>query len=543
MAPARRARAGRAVAPKWAAMIGCLAFLATPIWAQEPLAASDWLSGSTRPPMPVTGWRPSDGVPPDALALRPKAPQHSARPQPRPAPTAGSAAAVPVGVVRLGGQNPDGGGAISARQAGLSPTLWSGTPESEAIAALATPSPRLPAARALRRRLTLAQLAPPFPDGPGANTGAFFLARVDQLLDQGALAEARALLDVAGPAEAERFRRRFDIALLAGDETEACAVMDNAPGIAPSFAARIFCLARAGDWRAAALTLTGARRLGRITGSQAELLSQFLDDGYADGADPPPPPNPLTPLDFRLYEAIGHPLASTGLPLAFAWSDLRDNNGWKARLDAGERLARASALPPAALLALQHEQRPAASGGIWARAAAMQALSAAQDSGDPARYGPALRAALPAMAQAGLLDTLADAVADQPPLADLDLEADRLDFQLRLWAGTDPGRAAPDPADQALAALASGRQPTQAALDAASAPTRQLAAALSGSAGPRNPSGAALIAAIADADAGLQDDLPRAAQGLRALRAIGLGTDARHIAVQILLAPEFGLTR
>ena len=64
------------------------------------------------------------------------------------------------------------------------------------------------------------------------------------------------------------------------------------------------------------------------------LLAQYLDDGYADRPEDLAPPLVVTPLDLRLHEAVGQPLATGSLPLIYAWSDLGQNGGWKARLDA-----------------------------------------------------------------------------------------------------------------------------------------------------------------------------------------------------------------
>ncbi|HRM73903.1 MAG TPA: hypothetical protein PLI13_04235, partial [Paracoccus sp. (in: a-proteobacteria)] len=52
-----------------------------------------------------------------------------------------------------------------------------------------------------------------------------------------------------------------------------------------------------------------------------------------------------------------------------------------------------------------------------------------------------------------------------------------------------------------------------------------------------NRRGEAMLAAIADIDAGLDGDLGRAAQGLRSLRALGQHEIARQAAVELILAP------
>lgn len=509
--------------------------LAGPALASPPLAASDWLSGSIQQPGTVSSWRPGDP--------RPKEVQQKTRKD-----LAASGAIEPVGVTRLGEGNPDGKGTVSPRAAGLPANLW-GDSDSATLARLVNASsPRLPALRRLKRRLLAAQLQPP--RATAGDEGKLFLARVDKLLDMGATGAARELLRTAGPADPARFRRLFDIALLSGDQTEACDIMDRTPGVAPSFPARIFCLALGGDWAAAALVYHGAEGLGQIDAPMAALLARYLDDGYADQADELPPPAVVTPLKLRLHDAIGQPLPSTNLPLAFALADLDQNSGWKARLDAAERLARAGAIPASQLRTIYVEQRPAASGGVWDRASAIQTLDAALLAKDVTQVATSLPAAFDSLVAAGLGPALADMVGAQVGAMPLSGRAGQIGLWLALQSGqwqvvqTPPDDAAPfdlwllDFASGLAAATppqAPGADRAKLLLDAFQA-DRALAQRAAEQIGG-NRRGEAMLDAIADADAGLDGDLPRAAQGLRTLRALGQGEIARQSAVELILAP------
>ena len=81
------------------------------------------------------------------------------------------------------------------------------------------------------------------------------------------------------------------MALLTGEEDTACNVLKTAPGLAPTLMTRVFCLARAGDWNAAALTLRTAEALGNTDATEDLLLSRFLDPDLFEG----PWPTPLQP--------------------------------------------------------------------------------------------------------------------------------------------------------------------------------------------------------------------------------------------------------
>lgn len=509
--------------------------LVAPAFAKPPLSASDWLSGSIQQPGTVSAWRPGDARPKDLDKNRPKD-------------LAQTGAYEPVGVTRLGEGNPDSKGTVSPRAAGLPANLW-GVSDGATLAALVTASePRLPALRRLERRLLAAQLQPP--SAASGDEGRLYLARVDKLLDMGASGAARELLLAAGPADPQRFRRLFDIALLSGDEAEACAIMDRTPGVAPSFPARIFCLALGGDWAAAALVFHGAEGMGLINPSMAALLARYLDDGYSDQPDELPPPTVVTPLDLRLYEAIGQPLSSNNLPLAFALADLTHNGGWKARLDAAERLARAGAIPASQLRTIYVEQRPAASGGVWDRAAAIQALDAALATRDMAQVSATLPVAFDSMVAAGLGPALADIAGAQVGAMPLSGRAGQIALWLALqsgqWQVVQTPSADASPFDLWLLDFASGL----AASTPPSSPGADRALVLLDAFEADRPlapepaaqiasdrRGEAMLEAISDADAGLDGDLPRAAQGLRTLRALGQGEIARQSAVELILAP------
>jgi hypothetical protein len=120
--------------------------------------------------------------------------------------------------------------------------------------------------RQLFLTILLAEVAAPVDAG---GRGELLLVRIDKLLALGALEQAAALIDAAGSATPDLFRRSFDVALLTGAEDRACESMAGAPHLAPTVPARIFCLARSGDWDTAALTIRTSRAaLNQITADQ-----------------------------------------------------------------------------------------------------------------------------------------------------------------------------------------------------------------------------------------------------------------------------------
>lgn len=506
--------------------------------ARVPLSASDWLSGSVEQPSNLSGWRPGDPAVPPGKASD----------------LATSAAVEPVAVTRLDRADPDATGTVSARAAGLPADLWGDSDSATLAQQLRAENPRLPALRRLLRRILAAQLVPPKGDLAGMTEGALFLARVDKLLDMGATGAAQELLLAVGDGDPQHFRRLFDIALLSGDEARACRIMDQTPGIAPSFAARIFCLALGGDWPAAAVVYSGASALGRIDPDIDALMSHYLDDAYSDLAESLPLPATVTPLTFRLYEAVGQPLATTDLPLAFALSDLDANGGWKARLDAAERLARVGAIPARQLQGIYMQQKPAASGGVWDRAAGVQRLTHALAAQNRSAVEATLPAVFDSMNAAGLGHALADMAGAASAMLELDgragviamwlalidnqassieaLPADASAFDRWLVSFANGQARGIQPADdpQGIAAILAPAFATDTAADDL---PRQAAGLIAD-----NRRGEALLTAIADVDAGLDGDLTRASAGLRVLRALDQQDVARQAAVELMLAPH-----
>lgn len=492
-----------------------------PARAEAPLSAIDWLSQSLATPVAA----------------------------PPPVETAVSPGGVPddVSVSVLGGPSPDAVGLLSPQVTGLPRALWGpGSTATIAARITATRPDALPALQELLITLLLAEADPP-PDAGGR--GVLLLARIDKLLDLGALEQATALLQASGATTPDLFRRSFDAALLTGTEDRACQVMRASPDLAPTFPARIFCLARAGDWNAAALTLRTAQALGLISADEDALLSRFLDTALFEGEANLAPPAKLTPLVWRLFEAIGEPLPTGSLPLAFAHADLSEQTGWKARITAAERLTHAGAIAPNQLLGLYTERMPAASGGVWDRVAAFQRFDAALTRGDPATVAETLPLVWARMTEVELEVPFAALYAD--PLLQLQLSGDAGALAFRMALLSDRyERAALDrtPSDSVeafLIGLARGSVQGLAAPDSmaraiapaflAPVPSPEATALLA-----EHRLGEALLSAIDAIGRGVQGDLRGVTEGLSLLREVGLEDMARRTALELLLLERRG---
>ncbi|MEM6372052.1 MAG: hypothetical protein AAF727_04645 [Pseudomonadota bacterium] len=424
---------------------------------------------------------------------------------------------------------------------GLPDTLWSGSNAATLARAIAAmPDMHLPALQSLFLTVLLAEAAP-----PSGQTAAFDLARIDALIRLGALDPAQALLEQAGPdTSPEHFARYMEMSLLLGTTVRACAILSARPDLSPGKAEEVFCLARAGEWSTAVLQLGSARVLGLIDEPVVLALERFLDSDLFEGQPPLPVPARPSALMFRVFEAIGTPIPTRSWPLVFANADLSDTAGWKAQIEAAERLARSGAVSDNRLLGLYSQRRPAASGGVWDRVEALQRFETALGTQSPSAVSKTLPDAWQTMQAAQLsvpFATLFSAQLSEFTLsgrtADLAYEVILLSPDYERAAQLFPTRALRRPDMAAIAAgevrdglSAQGKlAAVLAAFDDAAPDARIIIRAQGGALG------AALLDALALTNEGAAGDVARLRTGLATLRALGLEDVTRRAGLQAIL--------
>ncbi|MDF1620563.1 hypothetical protein [Pseudothioclava nitratireducens] len=508
----------------------------TPAFAEDaPMSAIDWLSNSV--------------VTPAAIAPQPGGSRAILPPLPGEPPVSSGATVGDVSVISLDKPSANAIGLLPVSRTGLPRDLWGVTPETELAEALRRERfEMLPAMQGLLLKLALAELAPPAITAPGGRP-VLFLARVDKLLELGALEPALALLEQADATDPEIFRRRFDVALLLGEENRACDALRDTPSIAPAYATRVFCLARGGDWDTAILTFGTGRAIGQIEPEMETVLERFLDPELDDGGDLPPPSRP-SPLIFRMMEAIGQPMPTGPLPVAFAQADLRANTGWKARIEAAERLARSGAIDANQLLGLYTENEKAPSGRIWDRARAIATLDRAITASDRTMIAATLPEAYRLMEEEQLEMVLATLWGAQ--LAGLGMEGDAGEIAFRLgllgesYESVARAHRVHDRDDALLIGIARGQTGPVEAQDQLGLMLKSVfdsvpdtvPAPYADRAG--GELGLMLLAAIDDVTEGARGDYPRAANGLRMLRLAGLEDVARRAALELIILERRG---
>jgi hypothetical protein len=415
------------------------ALLASSAAAQAPRSAIEWLSESLLQP-------------PNFVILPPGRTGH---------PLNTTISSMPLEMVSR-----DAAGLLPPEVTGFPRAIWGDLASDQAAQLLQSVGPSaVPEVMSLYKQVLLAQSDPPLDAGP---EGALFLARVDELFALGALDEAETLILLAGINEPEIFRRWFEIGLIGQRTNAPCAALSARPSLSDNVATRVICLARSGDWNAAAITVSLAESLGQITLKDGDLLVRFLDPEMFAELPDAGNPEPLDPITFTLRESLALPRPSTPLPLPYLNTDLNLRTPARQRIVAAERLVGASAIPPNLLFAAYRGTRAASSGGAWGRAELVQALDSAFVSEDDALLARAISAAMIAFADANLLFPFADEYADRlshfPPAPETGQIAPRIrrllllaDRPMAQWADLGPM----DPPLVQFAARLASRTPVQ----------------------------------------------------------------------------------
>ena len=225
--------------------------------------------------------------------------------------------------------------------------------------------------------LLLAEARPPLNE---PSRYAFLEVRLDKLLNYGAVDPAIALVERASPVPERMIPQLFDISMLSSNNFPICEPVFQNTENRELQAELIYCYARKGDWLTAHLILQTEKVLGDLSDHEISLLSRYLEvDFNVDLSALLPPPDSITPLEYRLYEAIGEPIPAEYLPIQYSQSDLSGENGWRAQVIAAERLSLTGAIPENQILGIYTNHSPGASGGMWERIKVINDLDAALD--------------------------------------------------------------------------------------------------------------------------------------------------------------------
>ena len=369
----------------------CAAVIVAVCWvsagfAQAPLSAIDWLTESLSNP-------PDQTEKPIATPIIPEPIQE---------------VFITDGVT---GGSPDSIGLLSPTVTGFSANLWGGAATRDIARHIRTfPVQGYPEAQNVFRRILLAQANPPF---DVTAQGQVLLARLEKLYEIGALDAAEALVQQVQVFTPALFEQSFRVAILTDRTADICRLLAERPALSSDLSSRTYCLARGGDWNAAAMTVSLGASIGAVDPAREEMLIRYLDPELFEGEPDPVAPTPMNTMDYVLREALLLPRPSGTLPLAYLYRDIGLRSALRARIEASERLVRAGSLPGSLLFNAYRTGTPASSGGVWERSNAVQRLDAALKTGEDSLISDAIAFAASELSKVDLLVAFAEEYADK----------------------------------------------------------------------------------------------------------------------------------
>lgn len=497
--------------------VGIAIFWTNAAQCAQPLAAIDWLTD------PPTGERH-------------QALQHSDRSTSH----ANSALPVPVRTGGLSGYNINAAGLITAQTAQLPSDLWPPTQITQAAELL----PRIPRLKSKEANLLLAALLMAENDTARmSDTVPLFMARIEKLVDLGALEAATTLVSLASAYEDSRLiRLALDIALIRGPAKQECAraITSNILVDEQDRLAEIYCEAMAQNWQQAEFLLITSEALGLLSEIDLELMWQFVDPAYADTTRAPTVQiDQLSPIRFQLIEGLGATPFLNEAPTPYQWSYLNGRTGWKLQIEAAEKLARASVVSGNALLEYYTARKPSASGGVWDRAAAVQRL----DTATPPNRSTAFYEAYEVFNRTGDILLLAEIVYALDLGRDNNIANDPLWTELMILAHpqmVEADRVAhPLPRISFAMALLSHDHEAAHALQGTDPLVSAVWHAMSVPVTAQAPTGPKIAQALIELAKGENGDMYAVNKSLRHLRAMGLARYAARIAAQLtIMGPQ-----
>ncbi len=276
-------------------------------------------------------------------------------------------------------------GFFSGNRLGLPINAWSG--ETEILLAKEVKKISISELYHLNRflkRILLVEIDPPITqvDAPYAGT-AFLRSRISKLIDMGALDDAEALLEAASPlTEFGLLDLWTEVSFLTRRLDNFCEMILQSHNTKMVPSHRIVCLARSGDWNAAALALATYTSIGEIDNELETLLINYLDhEAELD----------LVNKDICLEKSAillylcgfsGIRISDSELPVKFLYSNLSRSKSLRTRISTSEEFVKSGSLDPNVLFSNYRVKEPSASGGVWARAKIVQNVDKSLNASD-----------------------------------------------------------------------------------------------------------------------------------------------------------------
>ena len=228
----------------------------------------------------------------------------------------------------------------------------------------------------LLKRVLLIEADPPIIVIGKEFSGTYFLrARILKLIQMGALDEAETLLLDAKPnidTSLVDLWSKISFLTLRFDNFCKSVLKSYHSLIHPAH--KIICLARSGDWNAAALSLATYSSIKEIESDYEKLLINFLDHEAELEIIDEAFCNKDKPILVYLCDFSNISKQDKQIDVKYLYNDLGRGKSIRSRIIASEELVKSGALNPGILFSTYKVKQPSTSGGVWARVKQVQEL-------------------------------------------------------------------------------------------------------------------------------------------------------------------------
>ena len=228
----------------------------------------------------------------------------------------------------------------------------------------------------LLKRILLIESDPPIIAVGEKFSGTIFLRqRILKLIQMGALDDAEALILDSEPTFDPNLTDLWsEISFLTYRFERFCKAILNGYHNSLEPAHKIICLARSGDWNAAALSLATFSSINEIDSDHEKLLINYLDhEAELEIINKDKCEEDKSVIIYLCnFSNITTQIPNYGVK--FLYNNLGRGKSIRSRIVASEELVKSGALNPNILFSTYKIKQPSTSGGVWARAKLVQEL-------------------------------------------------------------------------------------------------------------------------------------------------------------------------
>ena len=300
-------------------------------------------------------------------------------------------------------------GIIPAKITGIDPKIWQEMNELTLFLELQSlPTLHFDATQTFLKRILISETIPPIPNLKNKLAGKLYLiAKLDKLIEIGALEEAETIINQVRRIDSNLFKRLSTISFLTGRIDTMCNQLSLFPGLNDDLTVKIICLSKLDDWNAAALILSSAVSLNLLDSHRELQLINYLDPSRLPQNNPLENQTDFDEIDFYLGNVAKNPQPKFFDDVKYRYATFNTGSGLESKILAAEALLRKRSINVSTLFDTYRNNNISGSGGFWSRMLAIKSLDQALNRNNQQSVSIALDRAIDEMFKRNLLFTLA----------------------------------------------------------------------------------------------------------------------------------------